>query len=262
MVNTGVSPDRKPETLAANLRRLVEAIYGPAEQELPGLAIGRSYWGASSDFPYGGDMVDVFQHSNGCTSLAVIDISGHGIHAAMHAGLTKHALRAYVSEGYNAVDAIRALNRLCIDVCASERKPEFFATAFFAIIDAGRQSLQYVSAGHEAAYIVSSAGHQLLDVTAPILGLLDDHHSFAQKTVKLQPGDTLCAVTDGFTEARNEHGAFLGAAALATVIERNREFTAEEEARAVTAAAYAFAGSRLRDDVASLVVNVLENAAA
>lgn len=249
--------DPVQEALDMELRALVEAVYGPPVRELTGLDIGRAYWGASTDFPYGGDMVDVFQYGNGCTSLAVVDISGHGIRAATHAGLTKHALRAYASQGYDAVASIRALNRLSIENSAFEGQPEFFATALFAIVDADRKSMQYVSAGHEAAYIVTAEGHRSLEATGPILGLLDDDYSFTQRTLQLQVGDTFAAVTDGFTEARDEQGAFLGAHALAQIIERNRELSAEQQAQSVTAAAYGYAGPRLRDDVAALVVKVV-----
>jgi serine phosphatase RsbU (regulator of sigma subunit) len=240
------------------LRLIVEAVYGPPIRKLAGLDIGRAYWGASMVLPYGGDIVDVFQYGDGSTSLAVVDISGHGIRAATHAGLAKHALRAYVSQGYSAIEAIRGLNRLCIENCAFEDEIEFFATAFFAIINARRDSMQYVSAGHEAAYIVTPEGHRMLDATGPIIGLLDDDHAFQQKTISLNAGDTLAVVTDGFTEARNEHGVFLGANALAKVVERNAALTAEQQAQSITASAYGYAGPRLKDDVAALVVKVVQ----
>jgi serine phosphatase RsbU (regulator of sigma subunit) len=118
--------------------------------------------------------------------------------------------------------------------------------------------MQYVSAGHEAAYIVTSKGHRLLEATGPILGLLDDDHSFQQETLELKTGDTLVAATDGFTEARNERGAFLGAHALPKVIKRNSELSAEKQAQSITASACGYAGPRLLDDVAALVVKVLK----
>jgi len=250
-------PDPAGTTLASELRVLVEAVYGPDVREFAGLDVGRAYWGARSDFPYGGDLVDVFQYGNGRTSIAVVDISGHGIRAATHACLIKHALRAYVSQGYSAAGAIRALNRLCIENSAFDGELDFFATAFFAIIDAQHESMQYVSAGHEAAYIVTSDGHQQLEATGPLLGLLDDDYSFSQSTLEIRTGDTIVAVTDGFTEARSEDGVFLGAHALVNVVDRNSALSAQQQAQSITASAYGYAGPRLRDDVAALVVKIL-----
>lgn len=244
------------DSLQTEMRLVVESIYGPPVRHLPGLDVGRTYWGATKGFRYGGDMVDVFQYGNGTTSLAVVDISGHGIHAARYAGLAKYALRTCASQGFDAVDSIRALNRLYIENGTFEGEYEFFATAFFAIVDARRQTMQYVSAGHEAAYIITPDGSRLLGNTGPIVGLMDDDDSFDQETVRLDYGDILAAATDGFTEARDENLVFLGADALVDVIERNRAREAEQQAEAATRYAYEYAGARLEDDIAVLVVKV------
>jgi serine phosphatase RsbU (regulator of sigma subunit) len=244
------------------MRHIVESIYGPPVRRLPGLDVGRAYWGATKGFRYGGDMVDVFHYGNGRTSLAVVDISGHGIRAARHAALAKYALRAYASRGLDPLDSIRALNRLCIENCTFENEYEFFASAFFGVVDVGRQTLQYVSAGHEAAYIIADDGPRMLPATGPIVGLMDDDDAFRQKTVSLAHGDIFAAVTDGFTEARDARLSFLGADALVEVIERHRAFEAEQQAEAVTRYAFEYAGERLHDDVAALVIKVeTQNAA-
>jgi sigma-B regulation protein RsbU (phosphoserine phosphatase) len=250
------SPQRAEATLDIELRLLAEDIYGLAVPSFPDLDIGRAYWGARTEFPFGGDMVDVFRCNNGCTSIAVIDISGHGLRSAKHAGLAKYALRAYTSQGYDALGAIRALNRLFIENCSFEGENELFATTFFAIIDAERRSMRYVSAGHEAACLVRGDGRLFFDATGPILGLMDDDLTFHQATLALEPDDIVAAVTDGFTEARNEQGEFLGSTALADVVERNRDLTAEEQAQGIVRRAVAYAGPRLTDDVAAMVLRV------
>lgn len=253
------SVDGAEAPLDDELRLLVEEIYGPEIGDLPGLDIGRAYWGTRTGFPYGGDVVDVFQYANGRTALAVIDISGHGILAAKNAGLTKHALRAYVSQGFGAVASIRALNHLFIENSAFENDPEFFATAFFALINAERTSMQYVAAGHEAACVISAEGCRFLDATGPILGLLDDDHGFHEERIAIGKGDIFAAVTDGFTEARDEQRAFLGRDALATTIEHNRERSAHQQAHALTMRAFGHANAHLQDDVAALVVRLIDN---
>jgi sigma-B regulation protein RsbU (phosphoserine phosphatase) len=252
-----LSQQRLVNAVDAELRIVVESLYGPSVRSLPGLDVGRAYCGATKEFRYGGDMVDVFQYENGCTSLAVVDIAGHGVRAARHAGLAKYALRAYASCGFSAVECVRALNRLCIENSAFEDEREFFATAFFAIVDAGRQTMQFVSAGHEAAYLFSSHDDVAsLPATGPIIGFIDDDYSFSQETIDLEPGDIFAAVTDGFTEARNERNTFLGAQAFVDVILANRIRVAEEQAEAVTQYAVEYAGPRLHDDVAALVIKV------
>jgi serine phosphatase RsbU (regulator of sigma subunit) len=242
--------------LQMEMRRIVEAIYGPPVRRLPGLDIGRAYRGATTEFRYGGDMVDVFRYGDGCTSLAVVDITGHGMRAATNAGLAKHALRAYASQGLDARQSVRRLNRLCIENSVFEGDEEFFATVFFAIVEADLRSMQYVSAGHEAAYVLAPGRTKMLPATGPIIGLMDDDSAFEHDVVALSAGSILAAVTDGFSEARNEALEFLGAAALVPVIERHRDLEAERQAEAVTLYAYEYAAERLHDDVAALVVKV------
>jgi sigma-B regulation protein RsbU (phosphoserine phosphatase) len=249
--------------LQAEMRRIVESIYGPAVRRLPGLDIGRAYLNATNqEFRYGGDLVDVFHYGHGLTSVAIVDITGHGIHAAMYAGLTKHALRAYASRGFDARDSVRALNRLCIENSVFEADDEFFATVFFGIVDAERRTMQYVSAGHEAAYVVGPDGPAMLAATGPIIGLFDDDSAFDHGVVRLSDGSILAAVTDGFSEARNARLEFLGADALVDVIERYRACEAEQQAEALTRFAYEYANERLHDDVAALVVKVQTDRAA
>lgn len=249
----GAAPENE---LQAEMRHIVEGLYGPPMRQLPGLDVGRAYRGAFDESRYGGDMVDVFHYGDGCTSLAVVDISGHGIRAATNAALAKYALRAYASRGLDARESVRALNRLCIETSAFEGDEEFFATLFFAIIHSDRTTMQYVSAGHEAACVVGSQRTQMLAATGPIIGLMDDDAAFDHGVVRLSAGNILAAVTDGFSEARNADLEFLGAEALVDVVLRHRAYEAERQAEALTRRAYEYASERLHDDVAALVVKV------
>jgi sigma-B regulation protein RsbU (phosphoserine phosphatase) len=242
--------------LQTAMRSIVESLYGPPVRRLPGLDIGRAYRGAEGEFRFGGDVVDVFHYGAGYTSLAVVDITGHGMPAARNAGLAKHALRAYASNYLDAADCVRALNRLCIENSAFEGDVEFFATLFFAIVPPDRRTMEYVSAGHDAAYLLTGSDTEVLGATGPIIGLMDNDGAFERRLVRLSPGSIITAVTDGFSEARDGRRAFLGPEALVDVIRRNQFRDAERQAEAVTQFAYDFAGGQLHDDVAALVVKV------
>jgi serine phosphatase RsbU (regulator of sigma subunit) len=235
----------------------VENVYGPSIRRLPGLEIGRAYLSAEKeDFLYGGDLVDVFHYGNGLTSMAMVDITGHGIYAATYAGLAKHALRAYASRGFSARKCVRALNRLCIENSLFESVEGFFATAFFGIVDAERRTLQYVSAGHEGAYLLEPSGAIQLAPTGPIIGLKDDHTAFDHSVLRIGAGSIIAAVTDGFSEARDKNREFLGADAVVDVVELYRSYNAERQAEALTRYAFEFTDGHLHDDVAALVVKI------
>jgi len=256
-VGPGIAPGPIETDIQTGLREIVESIYGRAKPVLPGLDIGRSYLGTPHDFVFGGDLVDVFQHSDGSTSLAVVDITGHGITAAMHAGLVKHALRAYVSQGYTALQAVRALNHLCIVNSAFEGLADLFATLFFGMIDSDHRTLTYVSAGHRTAYVIAPFKVTALAACAPIIGLLDDELEFSSRTIAVSAGDIIAIVTDGFTEARNTEGEFLGSKALADIILADPNRSTQLSAEAITRRAYDYTRQDNQDDVAALVVKIV-----
>ena len=70
-VGRRMAPEPIETDIQIGLREIVESIYGRATPKLPGLDIGRSYLGTAHDFIFGGDLVDVFHHGDGCTSLAL-----------------------------------------------------------------------------------------------------------------------------------------------------------------------------------------------
>ena len=244
--------------IQVGLREIVESVYGRVTPELPGLDVGRSYLGAAHDFIFGGDLVDIFHQSDGRTALAVLDITGHGIAAAMHAGLIKHALRAYVSQGSTVLHAVRALNHLCIENSAFDGAEDLFATLFFGMIDSARRTFTYVSAGHRTAYMIEPFKVTALDACAPIVGLLDDGLEFSSRTISLSVGSIIAVVTDGFTEARNPEGEFLGSKALADIIVANPRRSAQLSAEAITHRAYDYAQHDNHDDVAALIVKIVD----
>ena len=257
LIESDLAPQALETQLQLGLREIVESIYGGPIPYLSGLDVGRSYLGTANDFIFGGDLIDVFERADGCTAIAVVDITGHGIAAAMHAGLIKHALRAYVSDGFTVLHAVRALNHLCIENSAFDGAADLFATLFFGMIDSSRRSFTYVSAGHCTAYIIEPFTITPLEACAPMLGLLDDELEFSARTITISADSTIAIVTDGFTEARNTNGKFLGSKALTDVIVADPNRKAQVSAEAIIRRAYDYTEHDNRDDVAALIVKIV-----
>jgi sigma-B regulation protein RsbU (phosphoserine phosphatase) len=241
------------------LREIVASIYGPAAPSPPGLDIGRSYLGASHTFNYGGDLIDVFHFGDGCTSLVAADVAAHGVQAALHAGLVKYALRAYAAQGLTALKAVQALNHLCIANSRYEGEDNFFASLFFGIVDSRRRNLTYVSAGHASASLVGSSRVTALGARGPVIGLIDDELAFTTRTFELAAGDVIAVVTGGYTEARNSERDFLGSEALGHVVLEDPDRNAQRSAEAITRRAFDLTKQRRDDEVAALVVKIVDN---
>jgi sigma-B regulation protein RsbU (phosphoserine phosphatase) len=234
---------------------LIDHIFAKANRPVPGLSYAIAYQLASRLI--GGDIVDVYHFNNDAVSIAVADIAGKGMRAAVHAALIKHGLRAYASQGLTPEIILRNLDRLYLDNNGYEETTSF-ATVFFGFIDPTRRFLTYSSAAHDNVFLLHPDGSLvMLDVTAPLIGAFDDqHHLFHQSIVSLREGTLIVVTTDGVVEARNEHGAVFGFERLEALVRASAHERESAIADAIVEAVRGHADDHRRDDIAVLIVRV------
>ena len=230
---------------------LVEHLFARDNASIPGVDYAVGYQLAHG--LTGGDIVDVYRFDNDAVAFSIADISGKGTDAAVHAALVKYGLRAYASQGLTPERVLRSLDRLYLENSAFERT-ESFASVFFASIDSTRRMMHYASGGHEAAVIlIPGERPQVIEPTAPLIGVFDDqHHLFKQGFVELPPGTIFVATTDGVTEARSPAREFFGMDRFVELIRQRAEAPTQTIVRDVIAAAREFTEGHLHDDVAVL----------
>jgi sigma-B regulation protein RsbU (phosphoserine phosphatase) len=152
----------------------------------------------------GGDYYDFFllpatSTREGRLALALGDISGKGISAALLMASLRASLRSIASLQQGDLAAlISHVNNLVYESSTANR----YATFFYAEYDPHSRILTYVNAGHNPPYILRSNQTIPLEATGTVVGLLPDAE-YAQATAQLQPGDFLLAFTDGISEALN-----------------------------------------------------------
>lgn len=151
----------------------------------------------------GGDFYDFVDLSGDRIGIAVADIAGKGIAAALLTSVVQASLRVISAEGdFSASELAAKMNRFLHRSTAANG----YATFFYAQLDADARRLRYVNAGHNPPYLVrrTEAGVQIMDLCAggTVLGLFPDVE-YEGADVDLCPGDLLVIFTDGLTEARN-----------------------------------------------------------
>jgi sigma-B regulation protein RsbU (phosphoserine phosphatase) len=202
----------------------------------------------------GGDIIDVFRIANTDPCFSLTDISGKGVGAALHAGLVKYGIRAFASENHSPSELLRHLNDY---YCGSDdfEGEDSFASVFFARYDPAKHCLSYASAGHEGlALFRSGGGVRVLEPTGPVVGILPDAPQlYSDETIDVRSGDVLIAVSDGITEARNEHELF-GMDRLIAEVEAHAAPSMEDLACGIARTAATFARNRVIDDMAVLAV--------
>jgi predicted permease len=176
----------------------------------------------------GGDYYDFLDLGGERTGIALADISGKGIAAALLMSVVQASLRVIATEGEMPLSELASrMNGFIYRSTATNK----YATFFYAQIDQRCRRLRYVNAGHNAPYLVrrSGAGVEITELSAggTVLGLFPEAQ-YNDATVDLCSGDLLVAFTDGITEALDSEGQEFGEQRLQDLLRGASGKTAEE----------------------------------
>lgn len=210
--------------------------------------LARVYEPAMNEALVGGDFYDIIELSEGKLGLAIGDVSGKGLQAAVHTAMIKFSLRAYVSEHQSPAAALKLLNKAVTEAVGTDA----FVTMFYGVLDTVTGSFTYANAGHEPPLHVSNGTYIELPPTGPVLGL-DAAADFEEASLTLTRGDILFIYTDGISEAR-VGGLMMGIEGIAQKLLTCNTMGCEDVAKSIHQAALEFGGGVLKDDVAILAV--------
>jgi len=226
-----------------------------------------------------GDYYDFLALNSDKLMLAVGDISGKGISAALLMATIHSAVRAYSIEdipvlseaamvgvvGGSAlmlasesqgrrVDSSPATLLTLLNHQLYESTPDAkYATLFLGIYDGATRQLTYANGGHLPPILLSEDGSsRLLSCGGTVVGLFDNL-SFPEATVQLRPGDVLITYSDGVTEPENDYGEF-GEERLIQLVHENRHLPLERITEIVTAAVEDWIGDDEQPDDVTLVL--------
>lgn len=170
----------------------------------------------------GGDYLDAVVRADGSMTLTLVDVTGHGVAAALAVNRLHGEIRRTMAQHADATPTciVEALNEYIHLTLASE---QVFATAISIRVDA-RGAMALCIAGHPPAFMRRANGLvEQLDSTTPALGMLPSDALAAMETrCMLGPGDTLLLYTDGAIEIWNRAREQLGVEGLRRVVESAR----------------------------------------
>jgi serine phosphatase RsbU (regulator of sigma subunit) len=207
----------------------------------------------------GGDYYDFLSLSGGRWGIAIGDVSGKGIGAALLMASLQASLRAQALHPHSGLTAlIGAVNRLVYESSPAA----FFASLFYAEYEPATRMLQYVNAGHNPPIILrpemeSCELFHLRSQAVPIGMFLDTQ--FAGSKFQLAQDDILVAYTDGITESANASGELWGLERLERLLRSCSRMAPNEIVERILAEVSVFADSEpQRDDVTLVVMKVQE----
>ncbi len=161
--------------------------------EVPDVDLAVRYEPAADDSEIGGDFYEVIETPAGLL-LAIGDVAGHSLQAAMIMGEVRHALRAYAIEGH---DPRTLLDRL--DALLTRLRPAITVTVCLVLVEPGGRRIQVANAGHIPPLLRHPDGStRYLTEHGPLLGLNVRHPAGTAHDVP--EGSTLLLLTDGLIE--------------------------------------------------------------
>jgi serine phosphatase RsbU (regulator of sigma subunit) len=219
-----------------------------AAPSVPGLEIAA--FNQSCHFA-GGDYYDFFQRPDGRLLIAVGDVAGKGMPAALLMVSLQARLQVLVEGGHDLARLAAMLNRITAAHCPGNR----FVTLFLGEIDPSSGGMSFVNAGHNPPIVFRRNGRvDTLTGGGLILGVLPGAEYQAMQA-RLETGDVLVLFSDGVTEAENPAtGEQFGEERLMEVVAAAAGLDPEQMAARVRAAVAQFAGSVSASDDFTLVI--------
>lgn len=198
-----------------------------------------------------GDYYDFLQLGPSRIGIALADISGKGISAALLMASLQAALRsqALLDGNRSTGQVVETLNRHLFLNTSDDR----YATLFYAEYDAASRALRYTTAGHCAPFFVSDGKVQKLSEGGTVVGLFDSA-DYQQGTVQAKSGGLLVAFSDGLLEPENVYGEEFGTERLAAEVLRLRDLPAEQLAENLLASVEQWAGTPEQADDMTVIV--------
>jgi len=156
-----------------------------------------------------GDYYDFIQLSPTHLAIAIADISGKGISAALLMASLQAALRSQVlvtgSETMSTAELVSRLNKHLVRNTGDDR----FATFFIAVYDSATRTLRYTNAGHLPSFLICKDSALHLDKGGMVLGVVEDY-CYEEGSVMVAPDSLLVGYSDGLVEPENVYGEEFG----------------------------------------------------
>ena len=210
-------------------------------------------------FQIGGDLYDFIQIDDHTIGIAIADVIGKGLPAAIMMSMLRGTIRAYADGGHGRhtfEDIIQKLNKVALREC---RDGEFI-TMFMCHIDVEAMKMTYCNCGHEPALHIRGNKITELDSGGLVLGIMEDTEHKTE-IVALEDGDTILLYTDGLIDAMNFDNKLWGKERMLEAVKQCQGCPADHLVRNILGYRRRFVGlTRQIDDTSIVTVKLDVNA--
>ena len=202
----------------------------------------------------GGDYYDFIPIVGSHTGIAIGDVSGKGMPAALIMASFRASLIAEIRNNYSIRTICAKVNSLLWE----SLDPGNYVTAVYGVLDARNHIFTFSNCGHNPPVMLRANGTvEYLRDGGQILGVTKDS-VYEERALMIQPGEVIVLYTDGVTEVFDDHGVEFGMARLVEVIKANRSRSAHEIQEAIYSAVMSFCSpDHIFDDLTMVIIKRL-----
>ncbi len=202
----------------------------------------------------GGDYYDFIPIIENQMGIAIGDVSGKGIPAALIMASFRASLIAEIRNNY----AIRSIMFKVNNLLFESTESDVFVTAVYGVLDTKNKIFTFTNAGHNAPIFRHADGRmEYLIEGGVVLGMFEDS-KYEERPLGISPGDIMVFYTDGVTEAKNEKEEEFGTKRLKQVINDSHHLSASQIQENIYKAVKDFTGGpQMADDLTMIIVKIL-----
>lgn len=198
----------------------------------------------------GGDYYDFIRIVDHQTGVAIADVSGKGIPAALIMASFRASMIAEIRNNYSIRTICQKVNNLMLE----SLQPGMYVTGVYGVLDSRNHIFTFANCGHNLPILFRASGDvEYLREGGPILGITKDA-IYEERPVFLFPNDIVMLYTDGVIEVFNKRGEEFGMDALIQIVLANRTKSADEIEEIVHAAVREFAAEDHQFDDLTMIV--------
>ncbi|MCK5125919.1 MAG: SpoIIE family protein phosphatase [candidate division Zixibacteria bacterium] len=198
----------------------------------------------------GGDYYDFISIVDNQIGIAIADVSGKGIPAALIMASYRASLIAEIRNNY----AIRTICRKVNNLLCESLEPENFVTSIYGVLDTKNSIFTFSNCGHNPGLLLRSndSVEELME-GGIILGIRPDSR-YEERPIYINSGDILCLFTDGVTEAEDKTGDQFETERMLDILKNNRELPARKIGEKMINSVKAFAHRDFTMDDLTLII--------
>ncbi|MEW5796614.1 MAG: SpoIIE family protein phosphatase [Candidatus Zixiibacteriota bacterium] len=202
----------------------------------------------------GGDYYDFIRIVDSHLGIAIADVSGKGMPAALIMASFRASLIAEIRNNYS----IRTIGQKVNSLLCESLEPGMYVTAVYGVLDTNNHIFTFANFGHNPPLWFKKDGTVEPLVEGGVILGVNKQATFEERAFMIQPGEMVVMYTDGVTEVFDDTGREFGRAGLTEVVQKNRTRRSAEIADAIREAVYAYAGPKhIFDDITVVVIKRL-----